>query len=160
LQRARWVRVGSSFDHPKQRSNGAGIMPNGSAPCESSPHGSPRRRFRKRKASVPERRCCTARPVSDRLSPCACEVKATRSGRGAARSAPSHRAEKPTLSRNIQLCRSEGIRSSFLIECIEISAQREQSRDALDDLPEPFALVVGQRLVVTAIGLTVAEPFF
>ena len=50
-------------------------------------------------------------------------------------------------------------RCSFLIEDVQRGAERKQSCDTLNNLPEPASLVIRQWLSVATVSLTIAEPF-
>jgi hypothetical protein len=60
---------------------------------------------------------------------------------GAASRAGNKRASSPL---NTQFRCREGIRHCLLVDGVEFGAQRQQRGNALDDLAEPFAFVVGQ----------------
>jgi len=57
-----------------------------------------------------------------------------------------------------QFRRCESVHDCFLVSNVEFGTKCEKRGDALDDLAEPFALIVGKGLAVAPIRLSIAEP--
>ena|SRR5271169_555876 len=62
------------------------------------------------------------------------------------------------LSNEPQLFGCKCTDSGFLIERIQRRAQRKERGNARDNLPEPPALVIGERLAAAPIRLPIAKP--
>jgi hypothetical protein len=61
------------------------------------------------------------------------------------------------LSRDPKLVDRKRVRADFLIERVQRWPERKERRDALNDLPEPSALII-REFPVAAIGLPVSKP--
>jgi hypothetical protein len=69
---------------------------------------------------------------------------------------PAGGASPALLAGDVEFFRREGVGDGFLVERVERRPQGQKRGDALHDLPEPAAFVVGQRFAAAAVGLPVS----